>query len=102
MTTDHPTSTGIPHQIKSHAEQKSGFSFDDVRVHYNSIKPAQFQAYAYTQGNQVYLGPGQEQHLRHELGHVVQQKQGRVRPTGAVNHVPLNDDRMLEQEADRF
>lgn len=102
MSTQQSNLTGIPDQLKSQAEQKSGFSFDDVRVHYNSSKPAQLQAYAYTQGNQVYMGPGQEHHLRHELGHVVQQKQGRVRPTGSVNHAPLNDDRMLEREADRF
>lgn len=102
MSTERPNATGIPNNIKSQAEQKSGFSFDDVRVHYNSLRPARLQAYAFTQGNQVYIGPGQEQHLRHELGHVVQQKQGRVRPTGSVNHVPLNDDSRLEQEADRF
>ncbi len=102
MPANPPNITGIPDRLKAHAEQKSGFSFDDVRVHYQSSKPAQLQAYAYTQGNQVYIGPGQEQHLRHELGHVVQQKQGRVRPTGSVNRLPLNDDRILEREADRF
>ncbi len=40
---------------------------------------------AYMQGNHIYVAPSQEKHLRHELGHVVQQRQGVVRPTG-VNH----------------
>ncbi|MDR1679408.1 MAG: DUF4157 domain-containing protein, partial [Prevotellaceae bacterium] len=73
--------TGIPDTMKANFENFSGFSFDDVRVHYNSPKPAQLQALAYTQGNQVHIAPGQEKHLGHELGHVVQQKQGRVQPT---------------------
>lgn len=64
--------TGIPAEMKERAETASGLSFDDVRVHYNSGKPSQLNALAYTQGNQVYIAPGQEQHLGHELGHVVQ------------------------------
>ena len=92
--------TGLPDGMKERAERMSGFSFDDVRVHFQSSKPASVQALAYTQGNQVYIGPGQEQHLGHELGHVVQQKQGRVHPTGNVAGMPLNDDRGLEKEAD--
>ena len=36
---------------------------------------------AYTQGSDIHLGPGQEQHLPHEAWHVVQQKQGRVTAT---------------------
>lgn len=92
--------TGIPDRVKKKAEAYSGFSFDDVKVHYDSSRPAQVQALAYTQGNQVYLGPGQQGYLGHELGHVVQQKQGRVQATGQIKGLPLNDDRRLEQEAD--
>ncbi len=94
--------TGIPSPLKSHFELSSGLSFDDVRVYYRSAKPAQFQALAYTQGNQIYLGPNQEQHLPHELGHIIQQKMGRVKPTTSRNGIPLNDDPKLEQEADRM
>ena len=72
--TDQPNLTGIPIYLKQHYEEQFGFSFDDVRVHYNSDKPAKLQALAYAQGNQVYMGPGQEIHLEHELGHVVQDK----------------------------
>lgn len=94
--------TGIPTQMKMKFEGMSGLSFDDVRVHYNSDKPAQMQAFAYTQGNDVYVGPGQEKHLGHELGHVVQQKQGRVKPTEKINGEPVNTDARLEKEADQL
>lgn len=93
-------STGIPDRMKERAEEISGFSFDDVRVHYQSDQPGKVQALAYTQGQQVYIGPGQERYLGHELGHVVQQKQGRVRATGTVGGQPLNSDKSLELEAD--
>ncbi len=96
-----PNLTGIPTQMKLNFEQRSGLSFDDVRVHYSSDKPARLGALAYTQGNEVYMGPGQERHLSHELGHVVQQKAGRVRPTGWIGGLPLNDQPELEREADR-
>lgn len=92
-------STGIPLQMKQQYEKLSGLSFDDVRVHYNSGKPAQFQALAYTQGNQVFIGPGQETHLGHELGHVVQQKQGHVRATQQIGNIAINNDTILEREA---
>lgn len=92
--------TGIPLQMKKQIEAMSGLPLDDVRVHYNSDRPAQFQALAYTQGNQVYVGPGQEKHLSHELGHVVQQKRGMVRPTTHINGLTVNDDPALEREAD--
>lgn len=94
--------TGIPDTLKAKVEAQSGISLDTVKVHYDSPKPAAVQALAYTSGDQVYLGPGQEKHLGHELGHVVQQMQGRVRPTGLVNGLPLNDDPALEREADTY
>ena len=70
--------TGIPDSMKSRFEASSGFSFDDVRIHYNSPKPGDMGALAYTRGSQVYIAPGEEKHLPHELGHVLQQKRGIV------------------------
>lgn len=96
------SATGIPKQLQRRFEEKSGYSFDDVRVHYNSSKPAQLQALAYTQGNQIYVGPGQEKHLSHELAHVVQQKQGIVSPTTTVNGQQVNDNPALERAADSY
>lgn len=90
---------GLSPELKEKYEALSGYSFDDVKVHYNSSKPAKMQALAYTQGNQVYLMPGQERHLEHELGHVVQQKKGIVKPTGTIGGIPVNDDETLETEA---
>ena len=75
---------------------------DDVQVHYNSARPAQLNALAYAQGSEIHLAPGQEKHLPHEAWHVVQQMQGRVRPTLQLKGGGcINDDRRLEQEADR-
>jgi hypothetical protein len=69
-------------------------------VHYNSNKPAQLKAHAYAQGNDIHVAPGQERHLPHEAWHVVQQKQGRVKPTTQVGNVSVNDNAGLEREAD--
>jgi hypothetical protein len=92
---------GLPDNLKTGMENLSGMSLDDVKVHRNSDKPAQLQAHAYAQGTDIHLGPGQEKHLPHEAWHVVQQKQGRVKPTmqmkGKIN---VNDDVGLEKEAD--
>ncbi len=93
--------TGLPDNLKSGIENLSGYSMDDVQVHYNSDKPAQLQAYAYAQGTDIHVGPGQEKHLPHEARHVVQQKQGRVQPIMQMKgNVNVNDDAGLEREAD--
>jgi hypothetical protein len=96
-----PNNTGLPDVLKDGVENLSGLAMDDVRVHYNSPKPVQLRALAYTQGTDIHVAPGQERHLPHEAWHVVQQKQGRVRPTIQMkSSVPINDDKRLEQEAD--
>lgn len=98
--TGKPNLTGIPTQMKLDFERRSGLPFDDVRVHYNSEKPAQLGALAYTRGTQIHVGPGQERHLPHELGHVIQQKLGVVRPTCIINGVPIAESPSLERGAD--
>ena len=96
-----PNNTGMPDNLKAGIENLSGFSMNDVNVHYNSPKPAQLQAFAYAQGTDIHIGPGQEKHLPHEAWHVVQQKQGRVQPTTQLKAgIPINDDEGLEHEAD--
>ncbi len=94
--------TGLSDNLKNGLENLSGMSMDDVKVHYNSPKPAQLRALAYTQGVDIHLAPGQEQHLPHEAWHVVQQKQGRVRPTVQMKGMGVNDDTRLEREADEM
>jgi hypothetical protein len=96
-----PNNTGLPDQLKSGIESLSGMSMDHVKVHYNSAQPAQLNAHAYAQGSDIHVAPGQEQHLPHEAWHVVQQAQGRVKPTMQMKMgVPVNDDTGLETEAD--
>ncbi|MFZ6769345.1 DUF4157 domain-containing protein [Undibacterium sp. Di26W] len=93
--------TGMPDNLKAGVENLSGMAMDDVKVHYNSAQPAAMQAHAYAQGTDIHIAPGQEQHLPHEAWHVVQQKQGRVRPTFQMKSgTSINDDVGLESEAD--
>ena len=93
--------TGLPDGLKAGVENLSGMSLDKVRVHYNSSKPAQLNAHAYAQGADIHVAPGQQKHLAHEAWHVVQQAQGRVRPTTQLkNGAPTNDDPALDREAD--
>lgn len=94
--------TGIPDSLLQRAEEKAGMSFADVRVHYNSQKPAKVGALAFTQGKHIYIGPGNENTLKHELGHIPQQEMGRVPATGRVNGYAVNDNPALEREADEF
>ncbi len=96
-----PSCTGLPDNLKSGIESLSGMSMDHVNVHYNSAQPAQLQALAYAQGSDIHIASGQERHLPHEAWHVVQQAQGRVKPTTQMKSgVSVNDDPGLEREAD--
>ncbi|WP_081681210.1 DUF4157 domain-containing protein [Cellulomonas sp. URHD0024] len=91
----------LPEGLRTGVEQLSGVSLDGVTVHYDSDRPAQVGALAYTQGSEIHVGPGQEEHLPHEAWHVVQQAQGRVRPTMQLKGTTrVNDDHGLEHEAD--
>ncbi|MBO1351123.1 MAG: DUF4157 domain-containing protein [Hormoscilla sp. GUM202] len=92
--------TGLPDRLKEGIESLSGFDLSAVGVNYNSPKPAKINALAYTQGQRIEIGPGKEGHLPHEAWHVVQQMQGRVRPTVEVKGYGVNDDGLLEHEAD--
>lgn len=92
--------TGLPNDLKLGIENLSGYSMDDVRVHYNSGKPAQLNALAYAQGMDIHVASGQEKYLPHEAWHVVQQMQGRVQPTMQLQEMSINDNEGLENEAD--
>lgn len=96
--------TGMPDTLKSGLESLSGIDLSDVKVHYQSDKPKQIGALAYAQGTDIHLGPGQEHHLPHEGWHVVQQMQGRVKPTLQMQDagVAVNDEVGLEDEADQM
>ncbi len=92
---------GLPENLKNGLEKISGVDLSDVNVHHNSDKPQQIGALAYTQGNDIHIGPGQKKHLLHEAWHAVQQKLGRVKQSYQMKTgVPVNDDAALEKEAD--
>ncbi len=92
---------GLPDNLKSGIESLSGYAMDDVKVHYNSAKPAALNALAYAKGTDIHIAAGQEKHLPHEAWHVVQQTQGRVQPTMQMKgEVNINNDPDLEKEAD--
>ncbi len=90
----------LPAQLRAGVERLSGVAVDDVRVQRNSSRPAQVGALAYAQGDEIHLGPGQDEHLPHEAWHIVQQRQGRVRQTLQLQSASINDDDALEHEAD--
>ena len=90
----------LPEPLKTGIEALSGVSMEDVHVHYDSSLPTQVEALAYTQGTDIYVAPGQEHYLAHEAWHVVQQKQGRVKPTLQARGKAINDEQALEREAD--
>jgi len=94
------SATGLPTALKTGVESLSGISLSDVRVHYNSLKPVQLGAESYVIGSDIFVAPGQEKHLAHEAWHVVQQKQGRVRPTVERDGIAIKADEALEKEAD--
>ena len=102
LQTKRENNTGMPDNLKAGVESLSGIDVSDVQVHYNSSKPAEVGALAYTQGTNIHVALGQKRHLPHEAWHVVQQVQGRVRPTMQLKGIAINDHAELEREADEF
>lgn len=102
--------TGMPDNTKARMEDAFAADFSDVRVHANSTSAKEVGALAYTQGTDIHFAPGQfkpdspatRQLLGHELTHVVQQRQGRVQPTGEIAGMPVNDSPTFEKEADEM
>lgn len=82
---------GVPGSLQKGVQQMSGTNLADVRVHTNSAQPRQIQAHAYAQGNGIHVAPGNSQKLPHEMGHVVQQRQGRVPQTNAFGDAAIQN-----------
>ena len=95
--------TELSDDLKSGIENLSGLSTDDIKTHFNSDKPAQLKSQAYAQGFDIHLAEGLEKNMPHEAWHVVQQKQGRVKPTKQLNDKTIiTDNQKLEEEADKI
>ena len=97
-----PASGGTPlaDAMRAKFERQFGLPMDDVRIHRDSAEPAKFDARAYTYGTDVFIGPGQEELIDHEMTHVAQQKMGQVRPTGMEHGMAVNRSPALEHSAD--
>ena len=85
---------------KQSKQEKSWITKSSAHVHYNSEYPFLYGAKAFTYGNEIYLGKGAEASYLHELGHVIQQQNGEVKPQRFINNVPVNMDAVLEKKAD--
>ena len=80
-----------------------------MRIHEDESATA-MDALAYTRGADVYLAPGHYQPhsgsggrlLAHEMVHVIQQRADRVPSVPYAQGQLVNEDRNLEQEADRL
>jgi hypothetical protein len=107
-TREEETDSGIPGSVQTKMEKTLNTDLSGVTVHPNSSKATGVGALAYTQGTDIHVAPGHyspntssgKKLLGHELAHVAQQMAGRVRPTGTVGGLPLNDSPALEKEAD--
>ena len=84
-----------------YAKKEKGLSVPEV--HYNSPEPEKLGVKAFTKNAEVYLAPGEgEETLKHELGHVIQQKKEKIPATTKIGEQQVNLDPKLEQEADEF
>ncbi len=104
-----------PFWLKYNKTSKDGpdskFSYDRMKylmekyrelVHYNSPEPEKYGVRAFTKNSKVYIAPGEESALPHELAHVYQQKTQNIPATGEINGQKVNLDPRLEQKADEM
>ncbi|MEM1207381.1 MAG: DUF4157 domain-containing protein [Acidobacteriota bacterium] len=99
----------LPSSVQTNMETGLGADFSAVKLVTESDAASRLGANAFTQGDTVHFAPGKfsptsppgQELIGHELAHVVQQRQGRVRPTLEARGVPINADPSLEAEADR-
>ncbi len=98
----------LPEPVQRKMEAALGADFSDVRIHVGAEAP-NIGALAFAHGSDLYFAPGLydphtthgQRLLGHELAHVVQQRNGRVRnPFGSG--VAVVQDPALEAEADRL
>ena len=100
----------LSESARDHFEPRFGQDFSQVRVHTDAQAAESARtvnAKAYTVGQDMVFSAGQyapetsegRRLMAHELTHVVQQMQGRVKPTIQIKGVSINNDAGLEREA---
>jgi hypothetical protein len=94
------TGDRLPSGLQDRIESLSGVTMEGVWLYRDSPLPAKIGALAFAEGSTIHLGPGQEAHLAHEAWHVAQQRRGMVAPTRYVRGRAINDDPVLEREAE--
>ena len=114
----------MPAAVQAKMERSFGRDFSATRIH-EGAHAAELGAVAYAQGTDIHFAPGHydphslrgQELLGHELAHVVQQSQGRVKPTVQMTGLPggseapggraigtqgVNTEPSLEREADEM
>lgn len=102
--------SNIPAHVQTKMETAFASDFSRVRIHPRSMQAPKMGAVAFTQGHNIHFAPGAfqphsikgQELLGHELAHVVQQRQGRVKATTQFKGVKGNDQPALEKEADQM
>jgi hypothetical protein len=97
----------IPAVVRAKMESSLGADFSDVQIRTGSARALELNARAFTQGSEIHVAPGHwapetssgQELLGHELSHVLQQRAGRVAATSHYAGSDLNDDPVLEREA---
>jgi hypothetical protein len=99
----------MPQAVKGKMEAAFNADFSNVKIH-EGDKAASMGALAYAQGEDIHFAPGMynpnstsgQELIGHELAHVVQQREGRVKGTKQAKGLSVNDDPALENEADEL
>lgn len=99
----------LPDEIQTKMEGSFGTDFSDVQIRENSSVAKNLNALAFTQGNEVHFAPGEynpqsikgQKILAHELSHIIQQREGKVKSTHEEQGHNISEQIELENEADR-
>lgn len=97
----------LPPRVRREAESALGENLAGVRVHAGSHEAVLLRSLAFARGDHIHFAPGAlgrdivrgHPVLRHELGHVGQQRRGEVPVTGFIAGIPVNTDASLERAA---
>jgi len=100
----------LPKRVQQKMENFFQADFSHVKVYPYSQKAKALGAVAYAQGQEIHFAPGRYQPfttngqmlLGHELTHIIQQSEGRVKSNEKRGGVGVNTEHSLEQEADNM